>query len=86
MRENIANVVDDSDPYDKMSEIKQLFQSYLNEENIEIGLANLLFIDLVNNDSANMSLTGELDIRKVISSEIGEGAVYIAMPLLEIKQ
>jgi len=73
MRENIANVADDSDPYDKMNEISQLFKSYLSDDSIEIGLANLLFIDLINSDSANISLTGELDIRKVISAQVGEG-------------
>lgn len=73
MRENIANVADDSDPYEKMKEITMLFRSYLNDESIEIGLANLRFIDLINKDALSMSLTGEIDIRKIISAEANEG-------------
>lgn len=73
MRENITNIVNDSDPLQKRHEISQMFRSYLNNENIEVGLANLLFIDLINSDSQSMSLTGELDIRKVTNAEVGEG-------------
>jgi len=73
MRENIANVADDADPNEKMKEISLLFKSYLNDPSIEIGLANLMFIDLMKSDSVSVSLTGELDIRKIIASEIREG-------------
>ncbi len=73
MRENIANVADDTDPNEKMKEIELLFKSYMNDPNIEVGLANLLFVDLINSESKSISLTGELDIRKIVSAEMREG-------------
>lgn len=73
MREEIANVADQQDPIEKMQEVTDLFRSYLSSEDIEIGLANLLFIDLVNSDSVTLSLTKELDIRKIIHAESSEG-------------
>lgn len=72
MRKNIANVADASDPIAKMEEVKVMFRSYLNSEDIEIGLANLLFTDLINNDSVSLSLTNELDIRNLITPEVGK--------------
>jgi len=73
MRENIAKVAEDIDHDEKLEEITQLFRSYLNDESIEIGLANVIFNDLLNSESKSMSLTHEVDIRKIISSEYGKG-------------
>lgn len=73
MREHIATVTDDKDPKDKMKEVSHLFKSYLNNESIEIGMSNLMFVDLINSDTDTFSLTGELDIRNVVSSEFSEG-------------
>lgn len=73
MRKNIANVADFTDHVQKQEKTSLLFRSYLNDENIQIGLANLLYIDLISNDSVSMSLTKELDIRKIISPEMTGG-------------
>jgi hypothetical protein len=73
MRKNIANVGDQMNPKNKIRDISQLFRSYLNNESIEIGLANLMFIDLINSDAVSMSLTNEIDIRKIVSADAIEG-------------
>jgi hypothetical protein len=73
MRKNIANVADQVDPLEKMEEIAMLFRSYLNSESVRIGLGNLMFNDLINTDSSSISLTNELDIRKITSSDFVEG-------------
>ncbi|MDF1697093.1 MAG: hypothetical protein P1U56_14720 [Saprospiraceae bacterium] len=73
MRKNIANVADGEDPLEKLKEITQLFRSYLVDQSIEIGVSNLLFAELINPDSITMSLTNELDIRKLISNDLKEG-------------
>lgn len=73
MRKNIATVADHTDYDAAMLEITLLFRSYLKDESIQFGLANLLFNDLINTDSVSMSLTKELDIRKIISPELSDG-------------
>jgi len=72
MREEISMVGDQVDPEEKLAKITRYFGSSLNDPSIRIGLANLSFIDLVNVNSKSLSLTGELDIRKITSAEAKE--------------
>ncbi|MEM9545344.1 MAG: hypothetical protein AAGA77_05195 [Bacteroidota bacterium] len=77
MREHIATIADDSDANEKMKEISLLFKSYLNDESIEVGMANFLFMDLVNSEAESFSLTKELDIRKIINPDLrAESCLY----------
>ena len=50
-----------------------MFRSYLNDSSIEVGVANLQYIEFIDSDSVSMSLTKELDIRNIISKEALEG-------------
>jgi len=73
MREEISMVGNHLDPVAQLAKITRYFGSYLDDPSIRVGLANLSFIDLINIESKSLSLTGELDIRKITSAEAKEG-------------
>ena len=73
MREAVTTISHEKDPLLTIRKVSNMFRSYLNDPSIEIGLANLQFIDLIDKDSVSLSLTKELDIRNIISKEAHEG-------------
>ncbi|MFT6336744.1 MAG: hypothetical protein ACJATI_003505 [Halioglobus sp.] len=73
MRETITTISNAADPLETIHNVTKMFRSYLKDPSIEIGLANLKFVDLIDQESVSLSLTKELDIRNVISKEAHEG-------------
>lgn len=73
MRETITTISEARDPLVTLNYVTKMFRSYLKDPSIEIGLANLQFVDLIDKDSVSLSLTKELDIRNIISKEAHEG-------------
>ncbi len=74
MRESITTMTEQRDPVKTLIYVTKLFRSYLNDSSIQVGLANLKFVDLIDKDSVSLSLTKELNIRNIISKEKEEGS------------